>query len=140
MLPGLPETAGRHSPPAPPRRSPSRQILNGGKDFVIIDFEGEPALSLPERKRKRSALRDVAGMLRSFSYAVLAAKAAQLERGPITALDSERMTAWARLWQTWSSWAFLKEYIAIAGSAPFIPKSPDATRVLLNAFQTEKAA
>jgi maltose alpha-D-glucosyltransferase/alpha-amylase len=115
------------------------QILNAGKDFFIIDFEGEPALSLPERRRKRSALRDVAGMLRSFSYAVFAARAAQDERAPMTATDSDRMTAWARLWQTWSSWAFLKGYTATAGDAPFMPKSPEEMRVLLNAFQMEKA-
>jgi maltose alpha-D-glucosyltransferase/alpha-amylase len=115
------------------------QILNAGKDFFIIDCEGEPALSLPERRRKRSALRDVAGMLRSFSYVVFAARAAQIERGPMTATDMERMAAWARLWQTWSSWAFLKGYTAGAGNAPFMPKSPDEMRVLLNAFQMEKA-
>jgi maltose alpha-D-glucosyltransferase/alpha-amylase len=115
------------------------QILNAGKDFFIIDFEGEPALSLPERRRKRSALRDVAGMLRSFSYAVFAARATQNERAPMTPADSERITAWARLWQTWSSWAFLRGYTAAAGDAPFMPKSPDEMRVLLNAFQMEKA-
>jgi maltose alpha-D-glucosyltransferase/alpha-amylase len=115
------------------------QILNAGNDFFIIDFEGEPALSLSERRRKRSALRDVAGMLRSFSYAVFVAQAAQIQRGPIYAIDSNRITAWARLWQTWSSWAFLKGYTAVAGDAPFMPKSPDEMRVLLYAFQMEKA-
>jgi maltose alpha-D-glucosyltransferase/alpha-amylase len=115
------------------------QILNLGKDFVIIDFEGEPALSLPERRRKRSALRDVAGMLRSFSYAVFAAMTAQMKRGSLNAMDAPRMTAWGRMWQTWSSWAFLKEYTAAAPKAPFIPESPEEMRVLLNAFQMEKA-
>ncbi len=115
------------------------QILNAGKDFVIIDFEGEPAHSLPERRRKRCALRDVAGMLRSFSYAVYAAKAVQIERGPMTATDSSRLTAWAHLWQTWSSWAFLKEYTITAGDAPFISRSLEEMRILLNAFQMEKA-
>ena len=115
------------------------QILNSGKDYFIIDFEGEPALSLPERRRKRSALRDVAGMLRSFSYAVFAARAAQNERTPMTPVDSARMMAWARSWQTWSSWAFLKGYTAAAGDAPFMPQSKDEMRVLLNAFQVEKA-
>ena len=91
-------------------------------DFFIIDFEGEPALSLPERRRKRSALRDVAGMLRSFSYAVFAAPVAQNERAPMTPADRERMTAWTWLWQTWSSWAFLKGYASTAGDAPFMPQ------------------
>jgi maltose alpha-D-glucosyltransferase / alpha-amylase len=115
------------------------QILNAGNDFVIIDFEGEPALSLPERRRKRSALRDVAGMLRSFSYAVFTAKATHVERAPMSVIDDGRMTAWARLWQTWASWAFLKGYTAVAGNAPFVPKTSEETRVLLSAFQMEKA-
>ena len=63
------------------------QVLSTGNDFVVIDFEGEPALSLPERRRKRSALRDVAGMIRSFSYAAFAAMSEQIERGPLSAVD-----------------------------------------------------
>ena len=49
------------------------QLLFTGKDFVVIDFEGEPARSLAERRGKRSALRDVAGMLRSLDYAAIVA-------------------------------------------------------------------
>jgi trehalose synthase-fused probable maltokinase len=49
------------------------QTLWAGDDWVILDFEGEPARSLPERRRKRSPLRDVAGMLRSFAYVASAA-------------------------------------------------------------------
>jgi trehalose synthase-fused probable maltokinase len=54
------------------------QTLWADDDWVILDFEGEPARSLPERRRKRSPLRDVSGMLRSFAYA---ASAAPLQRG-----------------------------------------------------------
>jgi trehalose synthase-fused probable maltokinase len=50
------------------------QTLWDGNDWIILDFEGEPARSLPDRRRKRSPLRDVAGMLRSFAYAASAAK------------------------------------------------------------------
>src|SRR5256885_5326715 len=49
------------------------QLLYTGKDFVILDFEGEPARPLSDRKMKRSALRDVAGMMRSFQYAAYSA-------------------------------------------------------------------
>ena len=60
------------------------QVLYTGKDFVILDFEGEPARPLSDRKMKRSALRDVAGMMRSFQYAAysraLAAGDAQRRR------------------------------------------------------------
>lgn len=115
------------------------QLLNTGKDFAIIDFEGEPALSLAERRRKRSAVRDVAGMLRSFSYATFAAVNSQMEHGPLGAVDSAPITAWARLWQNWSSWAFLKGYLGVAGGAPFVPKTNNELRTLLNAFQMEKA-
>jgi maltose alpha-D-glucosyltransferase / alpha-amylase len=114
------------------------QLLNTGNDFLVIDFEGEPALSLPERRRKRSALRDVAGMVRSFSYAAFAAMNEQLEHGPLSAVDGERMALWARSWQIWASWSFLKAYTVAAANSSFLPKGFDELRVLLSAFQMEK--
>jgi len=58
------------------------QTLLADDDWVILDFEGEPARSLPERRRKRAPLRDVAGMLRSFAYAVAAAEQLRGARVP----------------------------------------------------------
>ena len=59
------------------------QILYTGKDFAIIDFEGEPARPLSERRLKRAGLRDVAGMLRSFHYAALTSTIEQLKIGAL---------------------------------------------------------
>ncbi len=76
------------------------QLLVAEGDIVILDFEGEPARPLEQRRTKCSPLRDVAGMLRSFSYAALTAlNAATLTRPE----DIERLAPWARLWETWVS-------------------------------------
>jgi maltose alpha-D-glucosyltransferase/alpha-amylase len=115
------------------------QILHTGKDFVIIDFEGEPARTLSERRLKRSALRDVAGMLRSFSYAALSSMIEQLKIGALGKVDFASMEPWANFWQAWSSWAFLRGYLAAAAHAPFVPKSNDELRILLDAFMLDKA-
>ena len=115
------------------------QLLYTGKDFAIIDFEGEPARPLSERRLKRAALRDVAGMLRSFHYAALTSTIEQLRIGALGKFDFVSMKPWADLWRTWSSWAFLKGYLEAAGAAPFIPKSRDELGILLDAFVMDKA-
>src|SRR5438445_8285036 len=112
------------------------QVLWTGKDFVIIDFEGEPARPVSQRRLKRSALRDVAGMLRSFHYA-----AQSILRGPghIHLDDPDRLEPWLRFWQVWVQAAFLGGYLDAAGGSSFVPESREELDVLLDAFLLEKA-
>jgi maltose alpha-D-glucosyltransferase/alpha-amylase len=115
------------------------QILHTGKDFAIIDFEGEPARALAERRRKRAALRDVAGMLRSFDYAVHSMLLELLAAGMLAERSPVAFEPWANLWETWASWAFLKGYVSHAGGSPLVPEDRGELRVLLDAFVIEKA-
>ena len=84
-----------------------RQVLRSRGDFVILDFEGEPARSLTERRTKQSPMKDVAGMLRSFSYAAYSGLMRVLTRRPG---DADRLEPWARLWEQSVSSAFLRAY------------------------------
>ncbi|MGI5864432.1 MAG: putative maltokinase [Myxococcales bacterium] len=113
------------------------QVLYTGRDFVILDFEGEPARPLSERKLKRSALRDVAGMLRSFHYAAFAPLLRH--RGGGARPDLSAVEPWARFWLAWASSSFLKAYLAEVGGASFLPKKREEVRVLLDTFLLEKA-
>jgi len=117
------------------------QVLYTGKDFVIIDFEGEPARPLSERRIKRSPLRDVAGMLRSFHYVTYAALPAHETYGMASTQSDIRtsLEPWARLWHLWVSTVFLKSYREVASRAPFLPRSSEELQVLLDAYILEKA-
>jgi maltose alpha-D-glucosyltransferase/alpha-amylase len=115
------------------------QVLYTGKDFLIIDFEGEPARSLGERRLKRSPLRDVAGMIRSFHYAAHAALLQQTERGTLPTQTAGLAATWAVYWYDWVSVIFFKTYCRTAGSAPFLPQSEEERRLLIEVYLLEKA-
>ncbi|QIF04871.1 maltose alpha-D-glucosyltransferase [Roseimicrobium sp. ORNL1] len=109
------------------------QVLNTGKEFVVIDFEGEPSLSMGERRLKRSPLRDVAGMLRSFDYA--ASTALKQERED----DARFLASHARTWVEYVSNEFLRCYFKTAGGAAFLPPEEKDTRLMLRMYMIEKA-
>ena len=115
------------------------QVLYTGTDFMIIDFEGEPARPLAERRLKRLALRDVAGMIRSFQYASYAALFGQV---PGTAIDpgrDEDVEGWAAFWTAYVSAEYLKGYFEAAGQLAFVPDSEGERRLLLEVFILQKA-
>jgi maltose alpha-D-glucosyltransferase/alpha-amylase len=113
------------------------QVLSTGKDFVFIDFEGEPTRSLSERKMKRCALRDVAGMMRSFHYAAHTGLSMRLHTGRRE--DVPLLEPWADLWASWISSAYLQSYLETADGALFIPSKREDTELLLDVFLLEKA-
>jgi maltose alpha-D-glucosyltransferase/alpha-amylase len=115
------------------------QVLYTGNDFVIIDFEGEPARSLSERKLKRSPLRDVAGMLRSFHYAAHSAVTKQASLLPKPEDSLPLLHHWAQYWYTWVSAEFLNAYLDIMAQTGLLPDDPDQLKVLLDAFLLDKA-
>jgi maltose alpha-D-glucosyltransferase/alpha-amylase len=112
------------------------QVLRSKGDFVILDFEGEPARSLAERRTKQSPMKDVAGMLRSFSYAAFSALIKYSSRRPE---DFHRLEPWAKLWEQSVSSAFLRTYCESVRGVPVISSDPNQFAQLLEAFVIDKA-
>ncbi|MEZ5318287.1 MAG: maltose alpha-D-glucosyltransferase [Vicinamibacterales bacterium] len=115
------------------------QILWTGRDFTIIDFEGEPSRALSTRRLKRSPLRDVAGMLRSFHYAAHHGLADLVVRGVARREDADRLAGWADDWSIAAGRVFLAAYLAKVDAAGFMPRDADELRILLEGFLLEKA-
>ncbi len=114
------------------------QVLFTGKDYMIIDFEGEPLRPISERRIKRSPLRDVAGMLRSYQYAAYAVL--YTRDGTLNNTDDiERLQRWADFWSFWVCVAFLDGYLTTAAHEAFIPNDPGDLKILLETFVVEKA-
>jgi maltose alpha-D-glucosyltransferase/alpha-amylase len=114
------------------------QVLFTGKDFVIIDFEGDSSLPVSERRIKASPLRDVAGMLRSFHYAAHAATlgdtGAHIIPHAVPAIGD-----WARFWATWVSASFWRGYLDAAQPGKFLPPAGPQLETLLTAYLLERA-
>ena len=114
------------------------QVLYTGGDFIIIDFEGEPARSLAERRAKQVPMVDVAGMIRSFHYAAYVALGQRLDRQP----DRQPSFDWDQWVQTWyrsTRVAFLTAYGQVAEGASFWPMDSEERNLLLDVYLIEKA-
>ncbi|HSM44552.1 MAG TPA: putative maltokinase, partial [Acidimicrobiia bacterium] len=115
------------------------QVLFTGNDFFIIDFEGEPQRPLSQRRLKRFALRDVAGMVRSYHYAMVMALEQVAEAG--TGEDTYAvLDEWANAIHSWLSASFLRGYLHTVEGSSIVPSDPAHVRLLLDALVVEKAA
>ena len=112
------------------------QVLRAKSDFVILDFEGEPARSIEERRAKQSPMKDVAGMVRSFSYAAFSALMRHTARRP---QDFEPLEPWARLWESAVVGEYLASYHQTIGHSHVLPQEPQAFRELLDVYLLDKA-
>ena len=110
------------------------QVLYTGKAFTFIDFEGDPSSPVSERTIKRSALRDVAGMIRSFHYAAWTGLSDLVERGGIEPDRVDVLEPWARLWYRAVSLEYLRAYLAKAKEDESLAQSADEVAVMLPAY------
>jgi maltose alpha-D-glucosyltransferase/alpha-amylase len=117
------------------------QVLFTGKDFVLIDFEGEPVRPVTERRIKRSPLQDVAGMIRSLHYASHAAQRGQAPGATVAsgARPRQELARWMHVWYSWSAAAFLGSYLDAAGEGRLLPSGREQLETLLNAYLLDKA-
>jgi maltose alpha-D-glucosyltransferase / alpha-amylase len=115
------------------------QVLFTGKDFAILDFEGEPPRPLSERRLKRSPFRDVAGMLRSFQYAAYVKLFEEVASGVASPDSAPALEGWALYWERWVSAVFLQAYLDRARGTSFLPPSAEERAILLDSYLLEKA-
>jgi maltose alpha-D-glucosyltransferase/alpha-amylase len=114
-------------------------LLHSGHHWLVVNFEGDPYRSLSERRIKRSPIRDIATMLRSFHYVSHAALFGDVP-GIIPSREGHpTLERWAQLWYRWVSCIFLKEYLRSMEGTGLLPQSRDQLRVLLGSYLLERA-
>lgn len=114
------------------------QALFTGKDFVFIDFEGDPRRSIGERRIKYSPLRDVAGMLRSFHYAAHAALYGQVPGILPQRESAAQLRKWADFWYRWVGAAFLQGYFKLQEISSLLTINGEELRILLDVYLIER--
>ena len=112
------------------------QLLFTGTDFVIIDFEGEPATPITERKAKYAVFKDVAGMIRSFQYV---AHAPRIQQATFKNRDTTMLTLWAETWYLCIRDCFLESYLTTLGASELVPRDKKSMQLLLTIYLMEKA-
>ncbi len=113
------------------------QVLFTGKDFIITDFEGEPARSISERRTKYSPLRDIAGMIRSFHYAAYAPL--HCGGGIIRSEDTAFLEPWAEVWYRITARYFLHSYLAVVAGSGLLPDDRSDLETMLSIYILDKA-
>jgi len=117
------------------------QVLKAGGRFVLLDFEGEPTRPLEERRGKQCALKDVAGMLRSFAYAAEAARLQAVAAAPEDRGLGDRLGPWAEAWEEGVRAGFLQGYLQETWQrgAAFLPRARETLEAVLRAFEIDKS-
>jgi maltose alpha-D-glucosyltransferase/alpha-amylase len=120
------------------------QLFYTGKDFIVIDFEGEPGKTIGERRLKKSPLHDVAAMVRSFDYAVQSVLLGlSSPRGRTVGLireeDREALSAWATAWYEQVASEYVMEYVQRMTETNLLPSSQERLRVFVDVLVLEKA-
>jgi maltose alpha-D-glucosyltransferase/alpha-amylase len=115
------------------------QVLHTGKDFLFIDFEGEPHKPFGERRIKRSPLRDVAGMLRSFHHASHAAVVTEINKRDVLREQARQLEDWSLFWRDWIATVYFQAYRARLAGTALIPSGDAPLQGLLVALLLENA-
>jgi maltose alpha-D-glucosyltransferase/alpha-amylase len=111
------------------------QILFTGKDFCILDFEGEPMRAISTRRLKHAPLVDVAGLLRSIDYAIQF----HLKQRVQTPAERTKLEPWLKLWRLWMSHNFIEGYKQACAGTGLLPEKQEHLRYLMEVFVLEKA-